>query len=142
MTATVVSAGCSRPTLGDPFKIVEAIPDKQAVVYLYREFADYPLWFDPGIGILFNGADIVDLPKGGYFAHYVAPGENTFTTKLLTARTDAVTIHARSGESYFIKIGLREGFPLYHATITIVSAEVAEREIGALNLVQSTSPSK
>jgi hypothetical protein len=127
---------CSKPKLGDPFKKIDTIPANKAVIYLYRPFADMPSIYNERIGVTMNGREIVSLPSAGYYPYMVDAGGVTLTTKFGIASTDAVTIDARAGQSYFIRINLRSGAIRPSAIITIVRSEVGEKQIGALNIVQ------
>ena len=134
MAFAVVTVSCG-PHLGESFKRADTIPPDKALIYIYRQYGGVGFYLP--VTIIANGQEIIEIPANGYYTYFADPGEIEFSTKSKTARTESVTIDAKAGQTYFIKMAMYAGAFVPNATLTVMSKERAEVEVVDCRLVRN-----
>ncbi len=118
-------------TLGPPFQKIEKIPEDQGLVYLYRPSKGFggAVSYD----VKANGIVVTTLHNGGYYPHFAKPGEIEFLAQ--TESKSSVTINVKAGQTYYLKGTVGIGFFVGRPHLTVVPAEVGEKEIAECKLI-------
>jgi len=114
--------GCAT---GPKFTKIDDIPEGKAVVYIYRPAS--PIGAAVSYQVIANGAHIMPMVNGGYFAYYAKPGENEFSAA--TETMSSVTLDVKTGQSYYIKSTVGVGMFVGRPRLAVMPADVGEKEI-------------
>lgn len=99
---SLVMAACA-PSMTTPFKDLDEVPQGKAIIYIYRgSQANHPTMVAGNARILYRAETLAWFPYGGYYPLVVNPGEIEINSIF-----DSVTLDAKAGESYFIRISSR-----------------------------------
>jgi hypothetical protein len=125
--------GCS-PKLGGDFVKLDRVPEGRALIYIYRPFGNAGFIYP--IDIHANGKLVVSMPHQSYYPYLVGPGEVEFTSRWGLKQVDeSVTIHAKPGETYYLKTIIRPVGRTAPAILEVVSLEDGEDEIKECKLI-------
>lgn len=133
LVAAVVLSGsfavsCAR---GPMFTPLTAIPQGQAVVYVYRPKS--PLGGAVSYFVEVNGTKVVKLKNGGYRPVVTPPGTIVFSAK--TEALSQAAIDVVAGGSYFIKGGVKMGAFVGRPDLQQVHHAIAVNEIQRCTLL-------
>jgi hypothetical protein len=115
---------------GPSFVNVEEIPEQKGLIYLYRKSSLFGVAIVPQIWC--NGAPIVSLKSGGYYAYFADPGK-TFITAKTESRT-GVTIEVEPGKTYYVRLRIGMGIVAGRPHLTLVDEEKGAKEIKGCKL--------
>ena len=104
LASLFVLAGCA--ATGNSFSAADPAPTNSGVVYFYR-----PAAFTGGalnIMLVDNGVHISRIQNGQFIKHLAIPGKHTFHTDTM-AIDKTVEFDVQVGETYFVRVGLRQG---------------------------------
>lgn len=99
--------------------------EDMGIVYFYRPKKRFDGGFDQVVNA--NGYKIDLLCNGGYFIYFAKLGRIQFSSTNET--TSYVTLDIEPGQTYYIKGFVRPGNLFSKLYLTLVSAEVGEKEI-------------
>jgi hypothetical protein len=104
LASLFVLSGCAAS--GSSFSAADPAPADKGIVYFYRPAA----LTGGGLNIMLvdNGAQISRIQNGQFIKYFAAPGKHTFHTDTV-AIDKAVEFDVEAGETYFVRIGLRQG---------------------------------
>jgi len=99
MIGTFLLSGCATSS-GPVFK--EVLPDKESVVYLYREFAVAGAVFSAYVSV--DGKEIIGLSNEAYFPYKTKPGLIRIkATGGIMERN--LSLKVESGKDYYVRTG-------------------------------------
>jgi len=104
-----------------------------ARVYVYREgrFVGSAL----NIDVLYDGAPLVKIPDGSYYAGLFSPGEHTFE---VYDRKSGAKLNLEAGKSYFFRVEIVPGVFKGGARMTLIQPEQGSFEVTKLKEVDDT----
>ncbi len=133
LAVLVPLSGCAT---GPSFRPVEQMPSGKSVVYFYRPARFYggargPAVYDNGRKIL-NG-----LTNGGYWAHFIEPGEHVFSAKATILSESSVRMTSKGpGQEHYIRMDILPGAMKSDAKLYRVYPEQGREEIVECKLIE------
>ncbi|TLY28719.1 MAG: hypothetical protein E6K63_07260 [Nitrospirae bacterium] len=97
-------------------------------MYVYRP--SLILWLS-SIDIKANGTIVNSMYSGTYYPYVTDPGLIEFSAK--TETTDTISLYAQAGQTYFLKMGFKQGILMFRPHLMIVPESEAEQEITEFN---------
>lgn len=130
LVGSSVISSCG-PTLGPAFQKANNVPKNVGVVHIYRP----PSVIGGGVyyDVKANQTIVTTLYNGGYFTYFATPGEIEFSAK--TESTSSVTVDVKPGQIYYVKGTVGIGFVVGRPHLSLVSPEIAEKEIAECKLI-------
>lgn len=133
---SVMIAACA-PSMTTPFKELDAVPPGKALIYIYRgSQANHPTMVAGNARVVYKGETLAWFPYGGYYPLVVNPGEVEISSVF-----DSVTLDAKAGQSYFIRITSRNtGANMAGHFLAPVSIDEAKEDLAYCQLLDIKKP--
>ena len=128
---TLGLTGCA--TLGPVYQKVEKIPDNSGVIHVYRPSAFAGGGIRPTLYTNKGKTSLATIHPGGYFTYFAKPGEVDLSAA--TETESSITLDIKPGQVYYVKLTIGIGLLVGRPHLTIISPEIAEKEISECKLI-------
>jgi len=127
--------GCASVELGGVFHKVEAVPDGQALVYIYRPHMPYEVWVVFDIEV--DDVPLFGIADGSYYPWITDPGLVNILCERWGESTAHLPLSVEAGKTYYVKMYPVAGSMRYRPVLTLMPESEGATEISVCREILS-----